>query len=119
VVAALANPNFPDTADRLRELQEAAPKLGKQIQVVNAASASEIDAAFARFAQRRPDALIVVTDLFMTARRYHLSALAMRYAFPAIYAEREQVLAGGLISYSTSITEATSSHSSVARGRGP
>jgi hypothetical protein len=63
VVAALANPSFPDTADRLRKLQEAAPTLGKQIQVVNAATASEIDAAFASFAQRRPDALIVVSDL--------------------------------------------------------
>jgi putative ABC transport system substrate-binding protein len=106
VVAALANPSFPDTADRLRELQEAAPTLGKQIQVVNAATASEIDAAFASFAQRRPDALIVVTDPFMTARRYQLTALAMRHALPAIYAEREHVLAGGLMSYSTSITEA-------------
>jgi putative ABC transport system substrate-binding protein len=106
VVAALANPSFPDTADRLRELEQAARTLGKQIQVVNAATASEIDAAFASFAQRRPDALIVVTDPFMTARRYQLSALAMRHALPAIYAEREQVLAGGLISYSTSITEA-------------
>jgi putative ABC transport system substrate-binding protein len=105
VVAALANPNFPDTADRLRELQEAAPTLGIQIQVVNATTTSEIDAAFASFAQQRPDALIVVTDPFMTARRYQLSALAMRHALPAIYAEREQVLAGGLISYSTSITE--------------
>jgi len=105
-VAALANPSFPDTADRLRELQEAAPRLGKQIQVVNAATASEIDAAFAGFAQRRPDALIVVTGSFMTARRYQLAALAMRHALPAIYAEREQVLAGGLMSYSSSIIEA-------------
>ena len=95
VVAALANPNFPDTADRLRELQEAAPTLGKQIRVVNAATVSEIDAAFASFAQQRPDALIVVADPFMTARRYQLTALAMRHALPAIYAEREQVL--GLI----------------------
>jgi ABC-type uncharacterized transport system substrate-binding protein len=106
VVAALANPRFPDSADRLRELQEAAPRLGKQIQVVNATTASEIDAAFAAFAQRRPDALIVLTDPFMTARRHQLTALAMRHALPAIYAEREHVLAGGLISYSTSIIEA-------------
>src|SRR5262249_56739913 len=51
VVAALANPNFPDTADRLRELQEAAPTLGIKIQVINAATIRAIDAAFARFAQ--------------------------------------------------------------------
>jgi putative ABC transport system substrate-binding protein len=106
VIAALANPSFPDTADRLRELQEAAPTVGKQIQIVNAATTSEIDAAFASFALRRPDALIVVTDPFMTARRYQLTALAMRHALPAIYAEREHALAGGLMSYSTSITEA-------------
>jgi putative ABC transport system substrate-binding protein len=106
VVAALVNPSFPDAADRLRELQEAAPTLGIKIQVVNAATTNEIDAAFASFTQRRPDGLIVVTDPFMTARRYQLSALAMRHALPAIYAEREQVLAGGLISYSTSITDA-------------
>jgi putative ABC transport system substrate-binding protein len=106
VVAALANPNFPDTADRLRELHEAAPTLGKQIQIFNAGTASEIDAAFASFARHRPDALIVITDPFMTARRYQLTALAMRHAIPTIYAEREHVLAGGLMSYSTSITEA-------------
>jgi len=106
VVAALANPNFPDTADRLRELQEAAPTLGKKIQVVHAGSASEIDAAFASFAQRRPDALIVVTDPLMTARRYQIAALAMRDALPAIYAAREHVLVGGLMSYSTDLIEA-------------
>src|SRR5215467_5881134 len=56
--------------------------------------------------KRRPGALIVVTGSFMTARRYQLAALAMRHALPAIYAEREQVLAGGLMSYSSSIIEA-------------
>ena len=106
VVAALVNPSFPDTADRLSELREAAPTLGKQIRVVNAATASEIDAAFVSFAHRRPDALIVVAGSFTTARRYQLTALAMRHALPAIYSQREHVLAGGLMSYSTSITEA-------------
>jgi putative ABC transport system substrate-binding protein len=73
---------------------------------VHAASASEIDTAFAGFAQRRPDAILVVIDPFMTARRYQIAALAMRHALPAIYGEREHVLAGGLMSYSTDLIEA-------------
>ena len=105
-VAALVNPKFLDAADRLRELDEAARTLGKQLHVINASTATEIDAAFAAFAQRRPDALIVVTDPFMTSRRYQLAALANRYALRAIYAGREVVLAGGLMSYSTSLVDA-------------
>src|SRR5215467_15700462 len=75
VVSALVNPKFPDAADRLRELEEAVRTLGKQLLVLKASTASEIDAAFAGFAQRRPDALIVVADPFMTARRYQVVAL--------------------------------------------
>src|SRR5262245_30144317 len=97
VVSALVNPKFPDAADRLRELEEAARALGKQLLVLNASTASEINAAFASFAQRRPDALIVMADPFTTARRYQIVALANRHAVPAIYAEREYALAGGLI----------------------
>jgi putative ABC transport system substrate-binding protein len=105
-VAALVNAKFPDAAGRLRELGEAARTLGKQLHVINASTATEIDAAFAAFAQRRPDALIVVTDAFTLARRYQLAALANRYALPAIYSAREHVVAGGLMSYSTSLIDA-------------
>src|SRR5262245_3304559 len=88
------------------QLGEAARTLGKQLHVINASTATEIEAAFAAFAQRRPDALIVVTDAFTLARRYQLAALANRYALPAIYSAREYVLAGGLMSYSTSLIDA-------------
>ena len=106
VIAALVNPNFPDAADRLRELQQAAHTIGKQMHVFNASTVGEIDTAFATLAERRPDALIVVTDAFTLARRYQLAALANRYALPAIYSAREHVLAGGLMSYSTSLIDA-------------
>jgi len=106
VVSALVNPKFPDAADRLRELEEAVRTLWKQLLVLRASTASEIDAAFAGFAQRRPDALIVMTDPFTTARRYQIVALANRHAVPAIYAERECALAGGLMTYSTNLIEA-------------
>jgi putative tryptophan/tyrosine transport system substrate-binding protein len=104
LIAALVNPKYP--GDRLRELQEAARTLGKQLQVLNATTASEIDAAFAVLVQRRPDALIVVSDPYMVARRYQIAALATRHALPAIYSVREHALAGGLISYSTSLVDA-------------
>src|SRR5262249_56108639 len=82
VVSALVNPKFPDAADRLRELEEAARALGKQLLVLNASTASEIDAAFASFAQRRPDALIVMTDPFPTAPPYPLVPLPNRPPLP-------------------------------------
>ena len=106
IVAALANAKFPDVADRLRELDEAARTVGMQLHVFNASAASDIDAAFTAFAQRRPDALIVVADPFTTARRYQIAALANRYALPVIHSAREFVLAGGLMSYSTSLLDA-------------
>ena len=105
-VAALVNAKFPDAADRLRELGEAARMLGKQLHVINASTATEIDAAFTAFAQRRPDVLIVVADPFTTARRYQIAALANRNALPVIHSVREFVLAGGLMSYSTSLIDA-------------
>jgi len=106
IVAALANAKFPDVADRVRELDEAARTAGMQLHVINASTAAEIDAAFTAFAQRRPDVLIVVADPFTTARRYQIAALANRNALPVIHTVREFVLAGGLMSYSTSLIDA-------------
>ena len=106
VIAVLVDPNFPDAADRLRELQEAAGTLAKQLQVFNASTASEIDAALAALAERRPDALIEMASPLMTARRYQIVAFATRHALPAIYPGRENVIAGGLMSYSTSLADA-------------
>ena len=106
IVAALANAKFPDVADRLRELDEAARTAGMQLDVINASTATEIDAAFTAFAQRRPDVVIVVADPFTTARRYQIAALANRHALPVIHSVSEFVLAGGLMSYSTSLLDA-------------
>jgi putative tryptophan/tyrosine transport system substrate-binding protein len=84
----------------------AARALGLQLQIFNASSEGEIDAAFAGFVQQRVKAVIVGADGFLSSRRDQLVGLAARHAIPAIYWLRELAVAGGLMSYGTSITDA-------------
>ena len=95
-VAALVNPGNPRNAEAtLRDLGPAAGALGLQVQIYNASTNREIDAAFATIARERPDALIVGTDPFFNARRVQLALLAGRHSLPAIYSGREYAEAGG------------------------
>ena len=61
--------------------------MGLQIQVLNASTSREIDAAFATLVRERPDALFVGVDAFFTSRRVQLVNLASRHAIPATYAD--------------------------------
>jgi putative ABC transport system substrate-binding protein len=61
--------------------------------------------AFATFAQERPDILFIGGDTLFNSRRVQLAVVAARYAVPAIYAQREYVEAGGLISYGTNLAD--------------
>jgi len=99
-VAMLFNP-ANDNDFNLREMQEAARVIGLQIQVLNATSIGEIDAAFATFEHERPDALFVTPDVFFTSRRVQIATLAARGRIPAAFSVREHVVVGGLISYGT------------------
>jgi putative ABC transport system substrate-binding protein len=106
-VAALVNPaNVAITESTLRDVGSAARTMGLQIQVLNASTSHEIDAAFATFVRERPDALFVGGDPFLNSRRLQLSLQAMRHAVPAIYSGREYAEAGGLITYGSDITDA-------------
>jgi putative ABC transport system substrate-binding protein len=105
-VAVLVNPtNAPNTEITLREAKEAAPAIGLQIQVLNASTSSEIDAAFATLARERPDALFVAADAFFVSRRVQLANLAARERIPAIYSNRDYVTIGGLMSYGTDLID--------------
>src|SRR5262249_29932919 len=105
-VAVLVNPTIAATAEaQLREVQEAAPAIGLQIQILNASTIGEIDAAFAALARERPDALFVGGDAFFLERRVQLATLTARDRIPATYAARELVAAGGLMSYGTDIAD--------------
>jgi putative ABC transport system substrate-binding protein len=101
-VAVLVN---PANIAQLREAQEAAPTIGLQIQILNASTISEIDAAFTTLARERPDALFVAADAFFLDRRVQLATLTARDRIPATYATRELVAAGGLMSYGTDIAD--------------
>ena len=105
-IAVLVNSNFPDAADQLRNLWEAAGTLGLQISVLNASTDTEIDKAFATLAQQRADALIIAADPFFTTRRKAIVALAHRHAVPSMYDLRDWTAAGGLISYGTDVVDA-------------
>jgi ABC-type uncharacterized transport system substrate-binding protein len=106
VVGFLVNPANPTSESQTRDAQAAALALGLRLPVQSASSETEIDAAFARFAQERANAVIVGTDQLFGNRHDLLVGLAARYAMPAIYYLREAVAAGGLMSYGTSITDA-------------
>jgi putative tryptophan/tyrosine transport system substrate-binding protein len=99
--AVLLNPANPALQFLLRDVQEAARAIGLQIQVLNASTSREIDAVFATLARERPDALFVAPDSFLTNRRVQITALAARERIAATYSVREDVVAGGLMSYGT------------------
>jgi putative tryptophan/tyrosine transport system substrate-binding protein len=89
----------------LRGVQEAAPAIGLQIQILNATTIGEIDAVFAGFARERPDALFLAGDGFFTDRRVQFATLTARDRIPASGATSDFVKAGGLMSYGTDLTE--------------
>lgn len=104
-IAVLVNPVNPSVDTTLREVWEAAPTLGLQIQVLKASAISEIDAAFAALARERPDALFVTGDAFFLDRRVQFATLTARDRIPATYSIREAVTAGGLMSYGPDFVE--------------
>ena len=106
VIALVVNPMNPEATSQPADVQGAARTLGKQLYVLNASTAKEIDTAFATLVQQRAEALIVGGDPFFVNRREQLVALAARHALPAIYPSREYAADGGLVSYGNDIADA-------------
>lgn len=102
----LGNPNN-SIVDELvtKDLLEAAPAMGIRIQILKATTAREIDAAFESLVQAQTGALIVGNDAFFNSRIEQIVRLAAHHAIPVMYASPEFIVAGGLISYGTSLTE--------------
>ena len=105
-VAALINPSDAIRAEAVRnDLEAAVRTMGLQLQILNASSSREIDAAFAALAGERADALFVGPDAFFNTRRVQLANLAAHHSIPTAFAVREYVEAGGLMSYGTSVAD--------------
>jgi putative ABC transport system substrate-binding protein len=102
----LFNPINPNSSTELREVQEAAHARGQRIEVVEASSGSDIDAAFGVMVQQQVKALLVAADGFFLNQRDQLIALTARNRMPAIYHQREFATGGGLMSYGTSLADA-------------
>ena len=104
-VAVLVNPaNTANAETTLRDVEPAARAMGLQIQILQASTSREIEAAFATFVRERPDALFVGLDF--VSRRVQLVHLATRHAIPATYPLRDFAEVGGLMSYEVNITDA-------------
>ena len=106
LIAALVNPNNPESLSYEPGVREAARRLGVQLLVLNAGTANEIDAAFESLGQRGANAVIIGADPFYSARASQFVVLSSRHAIPAVYSNREMVVAGGLISYGNSVADA-------------
>jgi len=104
-LAFLVNPANVTAESTVKDLEAAAPAFGVQIQIFDAGTIREIDAAFASLVRQRFDALFVGPDLFFSTRRVQLAIAAARHAVPTIFAQREYAEAGGLMSYGTNIAD--------------
>src|SRR5262245_35519098 len=105
-IAVLVNPANATIAETtLRDIPEAARALGLQIQIVNASTNREIEAAFATLVRDGADALYIGPDQFFGSRRVQFATLAMRHVIPTTYSRREFPEVGGLMSYGTDVAD--------------
>jgi putative ABC transport system substrate-binding protein len=100
-VALLSNPTNANAATETREIQAAAQLLGVRLLVLNAASASDLDVAFARIAQQDVGGLLTAAAPFVISQQNQIIAMVARRAIPAIYSSHNEYDAGGLMSYET------------------
>jgi ABC-type uncharacterized transport system substrate-binding protein len=105
-LAVLVNPsNATISETTVRDVEAAARGMGVQVQVFNASTSREIDAAFANLVREHSDAVFVSGDAFFTSRRVQLATLAARYLIPSSFSQREVTEAGGLMSYAANIRD--------------
>jgi putative ABC transport system substrate-binding protein len=104
-IGVLVNSTNPAADLQLRELQKAAGAIKRQIDILRASTARDIDTAFEIAAQKGAGALLVVQDPFYNSRREQLVELAARHKLPVMYPLREFAEIGGLISYGHNLVD--------------
>jgi len=104
-VAVLINPKGDYAEQQAKDLEAGAHRIGRQLLILNASSERDIDTAFRTLIAGRAAGLLVAADPFFDSRREQLVVLASYHAIPAIYQFRQYALAGGLMTYGSSITD--------------
>ena len=105
-IGMLEDLNSPGTEAERTDVQAAAQAIGLQLIIIDVNNDRDIETAIASFVQRGAGALLVGAGAFLTSKRKNIAALAARHAIPAMYVEREGAVAGGLMSYGPSQSEA-------------
>jgi putative tryptophan/tyrosine transport system substrate-binding protein len=103
-IALLVNPSNPNVVDA-PETEAAANALGRRLEVLNASTERDLEAAFTTIVARQVGALVVMPDPFFFQRRAQLIALAARYTLPTIYPARDFTEIGGLMSYGANLAD--------------
>jgi putative tryptophan/tyrosine transport system substrate-binding protein len=104
-VGFLVNPSDPRVETQTKEVQEAAQRLGLQVQILKASTESEIDAAFSSLPGPRAAGVLVGSSVLWRGKAEQLPSFEARYGMPVFYQYREFVEAGGLISYGANLTD--------------
>jgi putative tryptophan/tyrosine transport system substrate-binding protein len=104
-VAVLWNAANPANASAWEETQAAAGALGLRLHAQDVRGLQDLEGAFARMAQARPDALLVLGDALLAMHRQQIAEFVTQQHLPSVFAERESVVAGGLMSYGPSLPD--------------
>jgi putative tryptophan/tyrosine transport system substrate-binding protein len=106
LIGVLLNPNFAQAPVQLQQIEDAARSIDQRIVVAKASTDEELETAFATFTREGIGGLLVTADPYFDTRREQIVGLASRQRVPTIYQFREYAVAGGLLSYGVSITDA-------------
>jgi putative ABC transport system substrate-binding protein len=104
-IAILLNPRNPNAETNSNAVQDAARLLDQKVEILNAGSATDLEAAFAMLAEMKAGGVVIGPDAFFNGQLEHLARLAIRYSIPTIFGQPEFVKAGGLMSYGASTRE--------------
>jgi putative ABC transport system substrate-binding protein len=100
-----SNPTNPYCIVAVNSARQAAAVLNVELDVLEIAVESELESAFEALSRATPDAILVVADPFLASQQMRIADFLLQHRLPSIYTYREQVLAGGLISYATNYYE--------------
>jgi putative ABC transport system substrate-binding protein len=105
-LAMLVNPKFPNAEVQVHDARQASARVGMELVLVSAAMEDDFSVAFAKLMDQKCDTLLVAADPFFSSQRDRIVALAAQYRLPTIYFWRELAIAGGLMSYGASLSDA-------------